>query len=481
MASLLAGSSAPATQPEVTASSTATEATESEVNPKRLEKEVRISIETNAPPATGSTTNAAAPQEKHFKWDFSWRGWDGLHMEFTEQTRLKNPRQLMGWRPGDTNVAPIVRLDRVKMSGTIGGRLEGDGAVFATSSGLTGFEDKGELRRARAFIAGDCILLTPFSYRVEFGYVPTKFTLEKAYVIFPDIPYIGNLQAGQFQPPMGLDRLTSSRDITFMEPAAALQAMAPRVEAGVQIGRPVFQERATWALGAFAPGAGGSEYGNASKNYGNAIGRLTWLAIDHVAPDQPSANQFLHLGLSANYQYVSSSTVEYKSRPESYIAPVVIDTGEIDASSATTLGLEAAWVNGPFSVQGEFIDSVVGQDSGTTLNFYGFYALASCYLTGESRPYDRRTGAFKRLIPLHDFNLSKGGSLGALQVAGRISYTDLTDGNISGGRLSLAMGEVNWYLQPHVRWMFNSGVGHVNGGPSDGNMFIFQTRVGIDF
>jgi len=38
------------------------------------------------------------------------------------------------------------------------------------------------------------------------------------------------------------------------------------------------------------------------------------------------------------------------------------------------------------------------------------------------------------------------------------------------------MASVNWYLNPHVRWMFNCGFGRVTDGPSQGNMNIFQTR-----
>src|SRR5215467_13565212 len=61
-----------------------------ESGPERLKKEVRISLQTNAPPATGATTNEAT-LEKSFQWDFSWRGWQGLHMEVSERTPLKNP------------------------------------------------------------------------------------------------------------------------------------------------------------------------------------------------------------------------------------------------------------------------------------------------------------------------------------------------------------------------------------------------------
>ena len=46
---------------------------------------------------------------------------------------------------------------------------------------------------------------------------------------------------------------------------------------------------------------------------------------------------------------------------------------------------------------------------------------------------------------------------------------------------SAMMGEPNWYLHSHVRWMFNAGGGHIAGGPHDGNVVLFQTRVGVDF
>jgi phosphate-selective porin len=115
---------------------------------------------------------------------------------------------------------------------------------------------------------------------------------------------------------MGLDLVTSSRDITFMEPAAPLQAIAPPNMVGLQIGHPVFSERATWALGVFGDATPSTEYGNASKNYGSAIGRLTWLGLDHLDPDHPAANRFLHLGVSADCQYSVTSNVRYQSRPE---------------------------------------------------------------------------------------------------------------------------------------------------------------------
>jgi len=90
-------------------------------------------------------------------------------------------------------------------------------------------------------------------------------------------------------------------------------------------------------------------------------------------------------------------------------------------------------------------------------------------------------GDFKRLVPRRNFDFGRGGAWGAFEIAARFSYTDLDDGEVHGGRMGLMMGELNWYLHSHVRWMFNAGGGHIYGGVHDGNILIFQTRVGIDF
>jgi phosphate-selective porin OprO and OprP len=440
--------------------------------------EFRVQLRTNALPESAGGTNATAAAEAGMHWDFNWNGWNGLYMGLSQKTPLKSPREMLGLQPL-TN-APTFHLEQLKLTGTLGGLVEVDGAAYLATGNMN-FSDDVQLRRARLRAQGDCILVFPVSYKIQLGYIPNKFNLDEAWISSERIDYLGYLVMGVYGPPMGLDMLTSSRDLTFMEPATVLQALAPGNEGGIQIGHPVFNEGGTWALGIFGGGLVSTEYGNASQDYGNLIGRVTYLALDQVNPDRPEENRYLHLGLSANAQYSASSTVRYRSRPESYIATYVVDTGVINASGSGTIGAEAAYVNGPFCAQGEFLDSMVRENSGQGLNFYGFYGCASWYLTGESRPYDRVNGQFKRLVPRQNFNFGKGGAWGALEVAARFSYTDLTDGNVNGGKISLLMGELNWYLHSHVRWMFNAGGGHVTGGAYNGDLFVFQTRIGVDF
>lgn len=423
-------------------------------------------------PAPADRVAPAEPDEAKddaFKWDYSWKNWEGLSFYASQPTRIK----------ASVEAVPILDLQEVELTGSIGGRIEIDGAAFSTGGDLSGFNDGFELRRARVTAKGASILGVPFSYRVDLGYVPGRFTVTQAYVVVPGVRVLGNLQFGQFTPPVGLQTITSSWDIGLMEPAAPLQAMAPASQPGVQATDTYADRRGTWTLGAYAGVGTGGEYGSVSKSFGNIMGRISWLALDQIDEAKPAVNRYLHLGASANVQKAANGQIRYRSRPESHIAPYVIDTGSLDASSAGTLDVELLWTHGPFSAQGELIASRAGTDTYGTLSFAGLYAQASWYLTGESRPYNRSDGAPGRLIPLRNFDFGPDAGWGALEAALRASYTDLNDGGVRGGKLSMLMGSLNWYLRPQLKCMFELGAGRVSGGASEGNFVIGQVRLGL--
>lgn len=446
--------------------------------PQRLKQEVHIVVETNAVPVAGQT-NALPAKPKSFTWKARWAGWGGLHTEVTQRTPLKDPFAAWRERIEGTNASRTFHLEQLKMSGKIGAKFALDGAAFVTGEALDGFDSGVELRRARIYGQGDCLLLLPVSYELEVGYIPDEFYIEKSYLAFKDIPGIGEFRGGQFQAPMSLDMITSSRDLSFMEPAAPVQALAPGANAGLQIGKPVLKERATWRLGLFTDGVG-QDFGDASEQYGRAITRITALPFDRADPDEPGTARFLHVGLSANVLYSASDSVRYQARPESHLAPHVVDTGTMEADGSLVVGTEVAWVHGRFSVQGEYLHSWVRELDGEIPQFQGLYASASWFLTGESRPYSRQEGRFDRVIPKRDFDWGRGG-WGAWEVVGRCSHVDLEDADIRGGRLTLLMGGLNWYLHPHVKWRFDYGFGHISGRDPEGNVHIFETRVEVDF
>lgn len=438
--------------------------------PERLKEQVRVVPHTNAPTAT-------AADKKSFHWNFACRGWDGLFLEVAQYSPMGDPFAPVRRQFQITN--QLFHLEQVKMTTRIGGRMAVDGAGFVTTDNLADFDGGVELRRLRISARGDCILLLPVSYQIELGYIPGQFDIEESFLAFPNLGFLGTLKIGQYRTPFSLDNYTSTRDIRFMEPAAPVTALSPGVNAGLQFGRGVLDERMTWTAGFF--GAGGSDdFGDASQDYGRAVLRLTGLPLASEPTDDPSAQHLLHLGMNFNWLYSGSSSVRYRTRPESHLAPYVLDTGDLDAKSAFMVDAEAAWINGPLSVQGEFLTGQVNDTQNTKPMFYGVYAQAGWFLTGESRPYNRREGRFGLIVPRHDFQWH-GGGWGAWEVVGRFSYTDLNSENVSGGRMGLVTAAVNWHPTSHIHWAFNFVTGRTDGPAGEGWMNIFETRVEVNF
>ena len=442
--------------------------------PENLKQHTRIVVETNQPPTAGQSVDTNQPA-KSSAWSSRWKGWDGLYFSLERKTLLGREFESV------TNVR-AVHLEETRMAGKLGAKFAVDAAAYATSAEFTGFDAGVELRRARLYAKGDCLLLVPVSYELEIGYIPGSFYIENSYLEFHNLgflDFLGSLKVGQYQVPMSLVNYGSSRDMMFMESASPLEALAPGVNAGVQVGQPVFGQRVTWALGLFTD-AVGNDFGEATKGFGRVVGRMTGLPIYHYEPEHPETQRLLHLGLSGSIVFAGENTVRYRSRPESHLAPYVVDTGEIAADGAVTFGAEAAWVRGPLCVQGELLHSWVQDNAGQNVNFGGFYTSASWFLTGESRPYDRTQGTFGRVIPKRNFNFGHGGWV-AWEIAGRYSFVNLNSGDVHGGRLGMIMAGVNWYLHSHVKWRFDYGFGRVTGRDPEGNLNIFQTRVEVDF
>lgn len=421
------------------------------------------------PAADAAAGDAAAAQA--LQWHYGWRMWHGLEIAASKRTGIES----------SVDALPILNLKEVKVAGTIGGRIEVDASGYHTNGSLAGFDSGVGLRRARLTAKGSSILGVGYDYRVDLGYVTGKFTVTQAYVEVPGVRYLGTVAVGQLTPPVGLQLIRSSWDIAFMEPAAPLQAIAPPSQPGVQASDTFLGGRGTWALGLFA-GVGGGDYGSGAKRFGNLMGRATWLAVDAADSEDPRARRYLHLGASANLQQGANGELRYRSRPESFLAPYAIDTGAIEATRAATLGAELLWADGPLSAQAELIASRIDARAGGALHFAGAYALTSLVLTGESRPYNRSAGVPGRLVPRRNFGFGPHAGWGALEAAARVSYTDLSDGAVHGGRLAMLMSSLNWYLRPQLKLMLELGGGRVSGAATgNGSFLIGQLRLGVYF
>lgn len=364
-------------------------------------------------------------------------------------------------------------LDEFRLEGRFGLKLGVDGAGYVSSSAIDELDSTANVRFARLALSGSFTWLRELRYKFEGDYATGEWILRSAWVQSQPLRWIGRIRVGQQDVPFSMSNLTGIADRTFMETAAVVQALAPPMRGGLTVGRPVLDERMTWALGVFTEGSN-QDIGDASDSLLRFAGRMTGLPVYEERAHGP---RLLHLGASTSFVTSTGEDVRYRSRPESYLASFVVDTGDLEADAALLAGLELAWQEGPFSVEGEWLQTWLRGDVGGDESLGGFYAGVALTLTGESRPYDRASGYFGRLHPQAPFRFGAPG-WGALEVAGRVSWVDLDDGDVSGGRMGIATGALSWYPTDALRLTVEGAVGRIRGRESGNGAFAFaQARV----
>jgi phosphate-selective porin OprO and OprP len=355
----------------------------------------------------------------------------------------------------------------------IGGRVHNDYAVFAEDGSIErrlgeDFKDGTEFRRSRLYFSGT--VYDDIDFKLQYDFAGGDADLKDAYIRLRNVPYVGSVRVGQFKEPFSLEELSSSNNITFME-RSLVNTFAPSRNTGVMFNGVLFDKRMTWATGvfrqtdSFGDGTGGRDY--------NVTARLTGLPVY-----EDGGKKLVHLGVSYTHQNYEDDTIRFRSRPEAHLAPRLVDTGDFSAEYGDFIGAEAAWVNGPFSLQGEYVhaffegrDVRVGDPS-----FWAASIQASYFLTGEHRPYKTSSGAFGRVRPLKNFG--RDGGPGAWEVAARYSYLNLNDDGVKGGRLRDLTFGLNWYLNPSVRTMWNYVLANPSAG---GDVSAFMWRFQIAF
>ncbi len=326
--------------------------------------------------------------------------------------------------------------------------------------------DGTEFRAARMYMSGS--IYDEIDYKVQFDFAPSSTEFKDVYIGFRHFPG-GYLKVGHFKEPFGLEELTSSRFMTFMERSLA-NAFVPDRNTGFMLSSPMLDNRSTWAVGIFRESAKYDHGKQQSEGGYNITGRITalpWYEDDGA--------KLLHVGVAYSLRD-PKNTEQFKSRPEAHLAPYFVDTTAIAANRTSLLGLEGALVNGPFSVQGEYMVAEVdqsGSSSGATLD--GFYIQGSYFLTGEHRNYSTAKGAFGRVKPKENFRFGEKG-LGAWEIATRYSQIDLSDSGINGGKLKDVTVGLNWHLNPNTRIMWNY-IRSTLDGVGDSNLALMRLQV----
>ena len=403
----------------------------------------------------------------------------------------------------ETREARVTMVDGLKfksMDGDfqaqVGMYAQLDAATYADDK--TDYSDGSELRRARLSLSGT--FLKDWDYKMEADFAGTtqatntspgtsnNVVVTDAYLRYNGFKPV-SITAGNFKVPFSLEAVSSGKYLTFMERGLPFAFLNLR-----SLGGMISTNGDNWtgAVGLFGDTV--TQQNNDDEGWGVA-GRISYAPIFQK-------DRVVHIGLSGQWRMPDANgnnatalqTVRFRSKPESNIITDdlsgtgntgrLVDTGNIggDVNDYTLLGVEAAGVYGPFSLQGEFTSAFVDREAGANLAFDGYYVYGSYFLTRDLRNYKADKGVFDVIQPAKPFRLH-GDGWGAWELATRYSGLDLNDADINGGEeRNITLG-LNWYPNSFVRLMANYiHVLDINGGNHDNeDLDLFQIRAQVAY
>lgn len=363
------------------------------------------------------------------------------------------------------------------------------------------------VRRVR--LGGEGTMPGGFGYKVEADFASGNVAFGDTFLSYNPKNAPISVRLGNFETLNGLEQISSSNNISFTERAAFNDAFLN----SRRLGGAVAWRDADNVLRAEAGLFTAHSIDGSFDNDGwIGAGRLTYSPMAFGGQLHFGANFQQREFASNNNGVASVSTnapstnqlARYRARPNTQLTDVrFVDTGSFAAKSDRIVGLELAAIFPGFYFASEVqwtkvdayragdiatgLDTFAGGNSAVTPtgdpSFFGMYAEAGYFLTGETRGFkDSIWGRTKVLKPID----KKG--LGAFQIAARYEYLDLDSnalknaltnnfatGTTSSAALNTRLGRggtqssyllaLNWYPIDYIRFMLNYGRVQVEGGP----------------
>jgi phosphate-selective porin OprO/OprP len=330
-------------------------------------------------------------------------------------------------------------------------RIQFDGAIY--------FENKNAMSNGfhfrRLTFAMKTILYRDWEAEVDIEFaeaVDTKSQTElrDAWIKY-NVPNINlSFQVGNFKEPFGMERLNSSRLLTFLERSS--------ISSALPMGRRVGISARYWSDWYQLTGAIMGHETGTRIDKGQRDETMSTNLRASVAP----INEFghnLHVGLAGSYKIpdvtseLRANTIEISARTESYVFnPKFLHTGDIpEVNYYNRYGTELMYINGPLYLQTEVMGTTVKRFKNLpTVNLRGGYLMAAFMLTGESRYYYVDEG---EIGPIE----KPKRSWGALEIAARYTVTNLNDlkAGVKGGRANQYMVGVNYYPNTNIKFQLN--------------------------
>ena len=348
---------------------------------------------------------------------------------------------------------------RLRWRMRIGGELHADVAGFAAPGDLRPLDTRADWRRARIDLRG--FIAKRVRYRLRWDAVGNPPHLKDAYLDIHFLRLNTYIRSGRFSAVFGLESGASSNDFFFMEPSLA-KVFVPPQETG-------FLLHSEGVEGNWDVGFAGASNELASCQVCNVSGFLGRFSRGFTLGRE---DHLVHGGVNWARRWTTDKDItQFRTRPESFLSPFLVDTGLIPSERVDVGVAEVAYQNGPLVLQAEYTGAWLKAPKANDPHFDGYYLMAAVTLTGETRRYSHSDGSFGRPIPDRPV---LGGGLGAVEVAVRYSFLDLNDARISGGVIEDFTLGVNWFLRHRQRLNFNVIRADRRGFD---DLWIFQARL----
>lgn len=260
-----------------------------------------------------------------------------------------------------------------------------------------------------------------------------------------------NLRLGQAKPYRGMEELTSSNEITFMErPFATATGIY-----GNQFATGVFLDGSGEGYG-----YGVSAYTPRSADQTKTQG-ISYNARGYFVPLRTNGN-LVHIGVSATSDNFETNTATVRPRVvgrenglrNTGTAANQIVTGGV-FNEQTTIAAELAARFGGVMVQGEYAMATFKDTLGAVTpeqEVDSYYVQASYFLTDHTRPYDFKKGVFK--------SPKLNGEEGAIEL--KVRYDQIENKDLDNREASYYAVGVNYYATPNTRFMLEFVDGQLN-------------------
>ena len=337
----------------------------------------------------------------------------------------------------------------------IGGRLHADATFHSGDNNLKNTKEGRatngtEIRRGRLYLKG--VMWEDFKYMSEFDFADNGVSVKDLFVTYTGLDWL-EITAGHQKQAISMELQESSNDIMFTERSLINTITGHAFDRA--IGLNLKSKGKDWStqIGAYGESVSPSDV-QGDEGWGVSA-RATYAPIN-------TKNQVVHLGAYGGYRETSDDNdilnegkgTELKYETTHMSNLYLTNTKDIlNTNNLTIAGLEAAYMQGPFSIQGEYAYSWLERDGAPNLDFNAFYVQTGWTLTGESRSYKGSDGEFKRLKPAKNFTLNNDGGWGALELAARYDQADMNSGNLNAGSEKAVTVALNWYLNENVRLM----------------------------